>query len=948
MTIHAWFGAVVAAVIASSGLAAAAPVDPQSAIAEPALVTVGPAPRAHRDVTWVRPGTLDRARLSGWTAIYDHDTDIPLRMWGPGQAAPGTMASAAAAEAWARAFLAAHLDVLAPGAVATDFVLVANQLDPSRDVRSLGFAQYANGIAVRGGAVSFAFKRDRMIMSGSTALPNVAAALGMAGPMQRAARLATGRVASAATAWLATAGRAVAVRGGPAADPVIVPIVHARGAGAVDISYTVAEQVAVETIAGAPGRWNVFVDAGTGAAFARESTLMFESGVVQFDVSVRGPGADAGRHALGAPRAVHRINSSEVMSDAGGVVSWTGAQQVTLTPGLSGPLVAITNMAGALASDSLALATGGSAIWSHPDDPAVDAQLAAFVYASQAKQFVRDHIDPALGYLDHQLSVSVNETSGTCNAYSTGDDLHFFPRTPDYCENTGRLADIVYHEFGHSLHRQALIPGVGQFDGAMSEGIGDTLAVSITGDPGMGRGFYLATGRTNEPLRDVNPAQKKLWPQDLIGEVHSDGEIYGETMWDLRGRLQASMGADAGFAQFLKLYYGTIQRAIDIPSSFAEVLVADDDDGDLANGTPHECDIVAAFLAHGLFDPLTTGEIARPVRDGFAISVSAAAPASVRCNAPVVQSAQVDWRVRGGILATVPLVAHGTAFAGAIPTQPAGAVIEYTVKLTLANGVIGFPDNRADPYYQFYVGAANQIWCADFEHGAPDWTHSATPAAMDRWEVGPPRGLGGDPAAAFAGDNVLGVALGGDGRYPPQTTTAARSPTIDLHGNTKVHLQYYRWLGVEDAVYDQATIKANGTQVWKNLANPIAPRTALVGDAYNHIDREWRFQDIDLSAEAGTGTMQLEFGLTSDPGFEAAGWNLDNVCLVTTGAVCGNGQQETGETCDDGNTAGGDGCSASCQDEVAGGCCGVAGHPAAPAALALITLGGALRRRRRR
>lgn len=34
-------------------------------------------------------------------------------------------------------------------------------------------------------------------------------------------------------------------------------------------------------------------------------------------------------------------------------------------------------------------------------------------------------------------------------------------------------------------------------------------------------------------------------------------------------------------------------------------------------------------------------------------------------------------------------------------------------------------------------------------------------------------------------------------------------------------------------------------------------------------------------------------------------------------AMCGNGVTETGETCDDGNTADGDGCSATCQTEVA-------------------------------
>jgi len=188
MTLNLWFAAVGVAVVGVAGSVQASGSGrptARPAAAEPQLVAAGRAPRAHRDVAWVRHGALDRAGMAGWTAIYDHDTDVPMRMWGPGQPAPGTMASPAAAEAWARDFLAAHLEVLAPGAAVADFVVVANQLSPSGDVRSVGFAQYANGVAVLGGAVSFAFKRDRMIMSGSTALPHVQIALARTGSPQR-------------------------------------------------------------------------------------------------------------------------------------------------------------------------------------------------------------------------------------------------------------------------------------------------------------------------------------------------------------------------------------------------------------------------------------------------------------------------------------------------------------------------------------------------------------------------------------------------------------------------------------------------------------------------------------------------------------------------------------------------------------------------------------------
>jgi MYXO-CTERM domain-containing protein len=278
-----------------------------------------------------------------------------------------------------------------------------------------------------------------------------------------------------------------------------------------------------------------------------------------------------------------------------------------------------------------------------------------------------------------------------------------------------------------------------------------------------------------------------------------------------------------------------------------------------------------------------------------------------------VQSAAVAWRLRGGSDSQLPLAANGGTFSATIPTQPDGSLVEYNVTLTLSNGSTQvFPNNRADPYYQFYVGPATKLWCADFENGAADWTHSAMPAERDRWEAGAAMGLGGDPMAALAGTGVFGTALTQVGTYPPDTTMIAVSPEIDVQGNKKVHLQYYRWLGVEDGFYDQATIAANGRPVWRNFASLAEPGAKGV----NHIDQEWRFQDIDVSSVAASGKIQLSFALTSDPGFEAAGWNLDEVCLVS-------------------------------QDEAEGGCCGVGTNPTAPAGLAALVLGLIWRRRRR-
>src|SRR5207237_191704 len=65
---------------------------------------------------------------------------------------------------------------------------------------------------------------------------------------------------------------------------------------------------------------------------------------------------------------------------------------------------------------------------------------------------------------------------------------------------------------------------------------------------------------------------------------------------------------------------------------------------------------------------------------------------------------------------------------------------------------------------------------------------------------------------------------------------------------------------------------------------------------------------------------------------DGSGCNDGNTCTATdacqggvcvgVGSTCGNGTLDggCGEQCDDGNTTSGDGCSATCQDEIVGGC----------------------------
>jgi cysteine-rich repeat protein len=930
------------------------------------VVAAGRAPRAHRTVGYSAPAKLapQMGTFASWQQIWDRDTDVPLRMWGPSIPFFGSTASSTVAESAALQFLAQHLALLAPGATASDFTILSNVVDRAGTIRTVGFQQTSNGLPVAGATIGLTFERDHLVMVSSTAVPNVVVR------MPVGAMLATNLERSAQD-FLSTANISTHVlRHG---DRAIVPIIHERGTKAsVDIEYRVVDTVTVEADRGA-GQWDVWLDANDGSAIARKSNLMFASGSVLFDVPDRGP--QGTRSAKPAPNDNHTVNGALTTSAADGTVSWTGAT-ATVAPGLSGALVKVTNLAGANITDSLSLADAGSVTWSKASDGPSDAQLDAFVFISTAKAFVTAKLNPSAStsaFLGMQNVVSVN-MNDKCNAFSTGEAEFFFlagTAGSDNCENTGRISDVVYHEFGHSIHFNSIIPGEGVFDGSLSEGMADTMAVSITGDHAMGKGFFVNLPTT--ALRDVDPVGlEKSWPADADGEVHDEGEIIGEALYDTRKALQAKYGDADGFNKFLVVYYNVMERAADIPSSFPAALVGNDDDGDLSNGTPDQCEIQTAFALHGL--TTTAGAtsallgIKPPTLTGntVALSASAATP-NPACPLPTIVSATLTWALQGGTKADVPLAFAAGAYTGDIPTQPSGSVIRYHVTVTLSdNTTMAFPDNKADPDYQTYVGAVTQIQCFDFEGGIGDWTHSGTTvhnAPADEWEAGMPLGIGGDPRAAHGGNNVLGQDLGdgtvgdGDGDYLDGGKSWAISPAIDLKGFTHVRLQYYRWLGVEDGAYDQATIFANTMPVWTNLTSPGDPQNAEI----NHIDKEWRFADVDLTpAITAAMPMTLKFEVDADGGLDFAGWNLDDVCIVGTAdpALCGNGTVDLGETCDDGNKNDGDGCSSSCQTEMGsgsgpggvngGGCCSAGTKPAGALVLSLFTIGLVLRRRRRK
>lgn len=905
----------------------------------------------------------------GWQAAWDPATHVPSRIWGPGLAAPGAMTSPTLAEQHARRWLADHLALLAPGAVLSDFVLVANHTDG--ELRSVGFAQRALGRRVVGGQISFRFKRDRMFLIGSEALPHVRVD-------QSHARLAKAQLHARATDGLR---RELDLATAPVSavgdDEVVLPLV---GADAV-YGYRLATRMMID--GGADGRYLAYVDPGTGAVLAVHQQNLYATGTVLYRTVDRYPGR--GRVDRPARRARVMIGGTPQTTSANGTVSWSPDAVQTVTTGVTGDLVTIFNKkaGGITPAVQLSLSPGGQALWDASAVPEDDAHLITYVATNTVKEYVRNNIDPAMPKLEESLTANVN-IEQNCNAFFDGKSINFF-HASEMCENTGRLEDVIYHEFGHALHIAEIIEGVGSFDGAMSEGAADFLAASITGDPGMGRGFF----KNNEPLRQIDPIDTELsWPKD-IGEIHHTGKIFGGTYWDLRKAAIAALGEGPGSTLVNRLFLGAMRRSVSIPTSLFEALATDDDDGDLTNGTPNECLIRDAYGRHGL--RTATGTVVAP---GSLSDNAAATPIridltglSTRCSGDEIERVMLGWQPDYGndpVPGETAMQLVGPSQYWATLPLVRDEVIHYHATVQFKDGsLLTLPDNLGMQFYSLYQGKTVPLYCTGFETDPfkEGWsTGTGDPALASPWQWGIPPGTGGsDPPAAYNGTHVLGQKLGGD--YGAKQFTYVNLPEIEVGRYSDVRLQFRRWLGVEDSHYDQARVMVNGQKAWVNYTQNMGESSSI-----HHIDREWAFQDVRVSGYAFGTKLQISFDLSSDEGLHLGGWQLDDLCVVANiKSICGDGIKtpteacdegpgnsnapnarcrtycrvascgdqilDNGEECDDG-VGGTDTCSAKCESMElpgTGGCCDAGSSPHGAFALAgLVGLGLFGRRRRRR
>lgn len=311
--------------------------------------------------------------------------------------------------------------------------------------------------------------------------------------------------------------------------------------------------------------------------------------------------------------------------------------------------------------------------------------------AYRSTNLIHDHMRtwlPEFADLDWSMPVNI-DVAGECNAFYDGASINFYDAGGG-CNATSLIADVVYHEYGHAINDWFYQSYFYNFaNGAMNEGYADFWAMSLGDLAEIGQGFYTDT---QEGIR-IYDEDPKVYPEDIVGEVHADGEIICGAWYDTHLLLGADW--DLTMSLFVDAFPGLQATASNGQEGQAytdvllDVLQADDDDDDLLNGTPHAAAIIEGFAIHGI-TLFSYVDLAHEPVEFSAAETDVLIEAEADINFPYVvyfDSARLHYRTSpSDPYTTVNMVQNDDVFSYLIPGVPAGTVVEYYLDIVDAFG----------------------------------------------------------------------------------------------------------------------------------------------------------------------------------------------------------------------------------------------------------------------
>ena len=410
---------------------------------------------------------------------------------------------------------------------------------------------------------------------------------------------------------------------------------------------------------GMTGTWRAEVDALTGEIVSFKDINDYASGTIIGGVQ---PLSNDGSCPTGCEQPGYPMPFADagggVFTDTGGNYAGAG----TGTTALNGKYVKSLNTgfcSGAINETAAAGVTnlgvsGGTDCTIPAGRSAGDTHSArdAFYNVNKLKEEVRGWL-PAWAFNNNQVTVNVN-LNQTCNAYWNGTSLNMFKSSAS-CRNTGEIAMIFDHELGHGYDANdgggASNPG---------EAYADNTASIHHHDSCIGRGFFTGTGKcggygdactvctgvrgsdwtahvSNKPHTILDLQGPGTTPMvcpagsDICGfETHCAAYPIIESVWDAatidlaHNAIPTNGGAacagtspgnpvtaSQAWTLLSKIWWkgvGTLgsqyacatngTAGCGVPTTFHNMKVQDDDNGNLADGTPHAAELECAFNRH--------------------------------------------------------------------------------------------------------------------------------------------------------------------------------------------------------------------------------------------------------------------------------------------------------------------------------------------------------------
>ena len=230
-------------------------------------------------------------------------------------------------------------------------------------------------------------------------------------------------------------------------------------------------------------------------------------------------------------------------------------------------------------------------------------QVMAYYWITQAQEYIQ-----SLGFGSGGTLPPINEEPqrlrinqwGVDNSFATThkDEMRLGKGGVDDAED----AEVILHEYGHAIHFAQGFQFSTEEAGAISEGFGDYWAVTVSEhvrsalrltaspDPACVADWDSTSYTSSVPhcLRRVD--EELSYPDDLVGEVHADGEIWSRALWDVRGAIGPTRADTAILDGQFGFDGGTM------PALAARIVAAADD----LYGASVADQVEAAFTARGI------------------------------------------------------------------------------------------------------------------------------------------------------------------------------------------------------------------------------------------------------------------------------------------------------------------------------------------------------------